>query len=128
MANSIDEDEVKKFKEIVHSWLSIDDDIRQLDKAKKELLKKKKEITEPILEFMASHSIEDCNTGNGKLKYSVTQSKKPINRKYLTDKLSQYLNNNKKAEELSIFLYDNRETEQRVSLRRCFKKSAINNE
>ena len=120
----LDQTEVNKFKDLVHTWLSIDDDIRQLDKAKKELMKKKKELTEPIVEFMSSNSIEDCNTGNGKLKYTITNSKKPINRDYLTNKLSQYLNNTKKAEELSVFLYENRETEQKISLRRCFKKNA----
>jgi len=123
--SSIDENEVNKFKDLVKEWLSFDDDIRQLDKAKKELTKRKKELTDPILDFMAKNSIEDCNTGTGKLKYSVSNSKKPINRQYLTDKLGQYLNNSKKAEEISVFLYDNRETEQRVNLRRCFKKGSV---
>jgi hypothetical protein len=120
--SSLDESEVNEFKELVKKWLSFDDDIRALDKAKKELTKNKKELAEPILAFMAKNSIEDCNTGTGKLKYSVSNSKKPINRQYLTDKLGQYLNNSKKAEEISVFLYDNREVEQKVSLRRCLKK------
>jgi len=128
MTTTLDEEEVKKFKDLVHTWLSIDDDIKQLDKAKKELMKKKKELTEPILEFMSKNSIEDCNTGNGKLKYTISTVKKPINRNYLQTKLTEYLQNNKKAEELSGFLLDNRDIEQKISLRRCIKKNAINNE
>ena len=56
--SSIDENEVNKFKELVKEWLSFDDDIRQLDNAKKELTKRKKELTEPILDFMAKNIVD----------------------------------------------------------------------
>ena len=36
----------------------------------KELNEQKKAITPEIIDFMSKHSIEDCNTNNGKLKYS----------------------------------------------------------
>jgi len=35
------------------------------------------------------------------------------------------MNNSKKAEELTVFLYDNRETEQKVNLRRTFNKNKL---
>lgn len=116
------EHEVEEFKKLVHKWLSIDDDIRQLKKAEKELNEAKKVLTPEILEFMSKNSIEDCNTMNGKLKYCVSQHKKPINRKYLVDKLTTYMNNGKKGEEMAIFLLDNREMEQKVNLRRTFSR------
>jgi len=114
--------EVEEFKKLVHKWLSIDDDIRQLKKAEKELNEAKKALTPEILEFMSKNSIEDCNTVNGKLKYAVSQHKKPINKKYLVDKLTTYMNNTKKGEELTAFLLDNREMEQKVNLRRTFSR------
>ena len=122
MAEQINDFELEEFKKLVHQWLSYDDDLKQLKKAEKEINDAKKALTEPIMAFMAKNNIEDCNTTNGKLKYSVSQVKKPINRQYLMDKISNYMNNSKKAEELTVFLYDNRETEQKVNLRRTFNK------
>jgi len=121
--SQLNEYEVEEFKKLVHKWLSIDDDIRKLKKAEKELNDSKKNLSEMIIEFMAKNSIEDCNTGNGKLKYSVTQHKKPINKQYLIDKLGLYMNNNKKGEEVANYLLESREVEQKVNLRRCIKKN-----
>ncbi len=125
MAEQINDFELEEFKKLVHQWLSYDDDLKQLKKAEKEINDAKKALTEPIMAFMAKNNIEDCNTTNGKLKYSVSQIKKPINRQYLMDKISNYMNNSKKAEELTVFLYDNRETEQKVNLRRTFNKNKL---
>ena len=126
MTAQLNEFEVEEFKKLVHKWISIDDDIRKLKKAEKDLLEEKKNITEPIIAFMAKNSIEDCNTSTGKLKYSVSIHKKPLNKQYLVDKLSTYLNNAKKGEELTVFLLENREVEQKVNLRRCVSKNKIN--
>jgi len=126
MTAQLNEFEVEEFKKLVHKWISIDDDIRKLKKAEKDLLEEKKNITEPIIAFMAKNSIEDCNTSTGKLKYSISIHKKPLNKQYLVDKLSTYLNNTKKGEELTVFLLENREVEQKVNLRRCVSKNKIN--
>jgi len=122
MAEQINDFELEEFKKLVHQWLSYDDDLKQLKKAEKEINDAKKALTEPIMAFMAKNNIEDCNTTNGKLKYSVSQVKKPINRQYLMDKINQYMNNSKKAEELTVYLFDNREKEQKVQLRRTIPK------
>jgi hypothetical protein len=114
--------EVDEFKKLVHKWLTIDDNIRELKKAEKELNEQKKAITPEIIGFMSKHSIEDCNTNNGKLKYSVSIHKKPINREFLVGKLSTYLNNSKKSEEITEYLLGNREIEEKINLRRTFSK------
>jgi hypothetical protein len=119
---SIPTEEIEEFKKLVHKWLEFDDNIKKLKDAEKKLNESKKELTEPIMEFMSKNNIEDCNTTNGKLKYSITQVKKPINRQYLTDKLANYFNNSKKSDEVTSFLFDNREVEQKVNLRRTFMK------
>jgi hypothetical protein len=99
--------EVDEFKKLVHKWLTIDDNIRELKKAEKELNEQKKAITPEIIEFMSKHSIEDCNTNN---------------REFLVCKLSTYLNNSKKSEEITEYLLGNREIEEKINLRRTFSK------
>ncbi len=125
MTTQINDFELDEFKKLVHQWLSYDDDLKRLKKAEKEINEAKKALNEPIMAFMSKNNIEDCNTTNGKLKYAVTQVKKPINRQYLMDKINQYMNNSKKAEELTVYLFDNRETEQKVQLRRTITKKNI---
>ena len=116
--------EVEEFKKLVHKWLSIDDDIRKLQAAGKELRKQKEELTPEIMEFMSSHNIEDCNTTNGKLKYKTSLQKKPMNRQFIVEKLGAVLNNKGRGEELTQYLFDNREVETKMSLRRTFSKKS----
>jgi hypothetical protein len=71
---------------------------------------------------MSKNNIEDCNTSSGKLKYVVSEVKKPINRQYLIDKLAIFFKNTQKSEEITSFLFDSRETEQKVNLRRSIIK------
>jgi len=125
MAEQLNDYELDEFKKLVHQWLSYDDDLKQLKKAEKEILEAKKALNDPIMAFMSKNNIEDCNTANGKLKYTVTQIKKPLNRQYLIEKISSFMNNSKRAEELTVFLYDNRETAQKVNLRRTVDRKRL---
>ena len=122
MEQQISNNDIEGFKILVHEWLSIDDKIKQLKEAEKKLNEDKKKLNEPILEFMSKNNIEDCNTSSGKLKYVVSDVKKPINRQYLIDKLAVFFKNTQKSEEITAFLFDSRETEQKVNLRRSIIK------
>lgn len=117
-----DDFEVQEFKKVVQQWLSLDDDIRKLKQAEKEINDAKKALTPAILEFMAKNQIEDCGSSNGKLKYSVSIYKKPLSKEYLINKLGTFLNNQKKGEELTGYLLENREVEQKINLRRVISK------
>jgi len=125
MDDQIADYELNEFRNVVDKWLSIDDDIRRLERASRELKVKKKELNKPVTDFMNKYKIDDCNTGNGKLKCTTKQVKKPLTKKYLTDQLCAYLRNQRKGEELSKAIYENRETEERVQLRRTVKKSGV---
>jgi hypothetical protein len=122
MEQQISNDDIEGFKILVHDWLSIDDKIKQLKEAEKKLNEEKKKLNEPIMEFMSKNNIEDCNTSSGKLKYVISEVKKPINRQYLIDKLAVFFKNTQKSEEITSFLFENRETEQKVNLRRSIIK------
>jgi hypothetical protein len=99
------------FKTSVMSWLEIDVKIEEYKKKIKELRNQKtKEIEPEIMNFMKTYNISDLNTQNGRLKYSERNIKKPINKKSLMENLILYYNNNEdKAEEVTNFIYDNRE-------------------
>ena len=103
MEQQISSDDIEGFKVLVHEWLSIDDKIKQLKDAEKKLNEEKKKLNEPIMEFMSKNNIEDCNTSTGKLKYVVSEVKKPINRQYLIDKLAVFFKNTQKKRRNNVF-------------------------
>lgn len=107
----------------VKEYLSIDDQITALNKAVKERREKKKKLSQEILGLMKQFEINNMNTSNGKLIYSVTKTKEPLTRKSLVRTLNIYFNDNsEKANELSKFVMDNRKKIERVQLRRRINK------
>ena len=117
------------FKSSVVSWLSIDEDIAELQSKIKVLKdKKKKEVEPEIMDFMKTYNISDLNTQNGRLKYSEKNVKKGLNKKSIMENLILYYNNNEdKAEEVTNFIYDNREekTTQKITKLKA-KKMPLN--
>lgn len=104
--------EIKEhFKTSVKTWLDIDIKIEEYKNKIKALRHTKNKDIEPeIMKFMKTYNISDLNTQNGRLKYSERNIKKPINKKNLMENLILYYNNNEeKAEEVTNFIYDNRE-------------------
>ena len=63
------------------------------------------------------------NTSNGKLVYSVTKTKEPLNRKSLTRTLNIYFGSSDKANELSKFVMENRKQIEKVQLKRKIFKT-----
>jgi len=114
--------DLENFKDTVRGYLKIDDDIKKVENVLKELRKKKKDMEKPILDFMGKYEIEDCNTGDGKLHYQVTNVFKPINRDNIKKQLGEFFKNSKLGEECTNYIYENREKEQKVQLKRVFKK------
>jgi hypothetical protein len=117
------------FKSSVVSWLSIDEEIVELQSKIKVLKdKKKKEVEPEIMDFMKTYNISDLNTQNGRLKYSEKNVKKGLNKKSIMENLILYYNNNEdKAEEVTNFIYDNREekTTQKITKLKA-KKMPLN--
>ena len=117
------------FKSSVVSWLSIDEEIAELQSKIKVLKdKKKKEVEPEIMNFMKTYNISDLNTQNGRLKYSEKNVKKGLNKKSIMENLILYYNNNEdKAEEVTNFIYDNREekTTQKITKLKA-KKMPLN--
>ena len=115
-------DHLNIFKERVKKYLNTDDDIRKLEKVVREKKMEKKKLSQNILQFMNDYNIEDMTTGCGKLKRSVSYTKKPLNKETLKKKLGEYFKNYEKGEEIANYVIDKRDKEERVRLKRFTKK------
>ena len=107
----------------VKEYLSLDDQIKALNKASKERRDRKKKLSESILSLMKQFEINNMNTSNGKLVYSVTKTKEPLNRKSLTRTLNIYFGSSDKANELSKFVMENRKQIEKFKLKRKIFKT-----
>lgn len=119
---TIDSNELYMFKEKVKEWIEIDNQIRKLKTYIKEKKKQLDELNQDILDFMGKHKIEDLNTNTGKLKYYVSTTKTPINKKTLESRLCDYFQNSEQGKNVTSFIYDKRDIKTSVKLKRTFKK------
>ena len=106
--------------------VEIDDQIKALNKAISDRRKTKKKLSEEILSTMKNFEIDNMNTKNGRLIYSVRKTTKPLNKKNLISGLNIYFKDEDKSSEVSKVVLDNRESVEKISLRRTVNKNFIN--
>lgn len=101
-------------------WIQIDNEMRVLQEQVKKYRDQKKNITSELVNVMRDNEIDCFDINDGKLIYSRSKVKKPINKKNLLSSLSLYFRDDKKAQELSAFILDQREEKINESIRRKF--------
>ena len=111
-----------KLKKEVKDYLELDDQIKAINKALKERRDRKKLLSESILENMKKFQIDFMNTKNGKLTYSESKRKEPLNKKNLITGLNNYFNNEEETKRVSKVVLDSRKDVVKVSLRRTINK------
>ena len=103
----------------IRDWIQVDNEMRNLQEKLKKLRKSKKDITGSLVDVMKNNEIDCFDINDGKLIYSKTRVKKPINKDYLNKTLAMFFENDKeKATQLSKFLLEQREEKITESIRR----------
>ena len=109
--------------ENVKTWLSIDDQIRALQKEIRDRRKLKKEVTESLVGIMKTQDIDALNVPDGQLIYNKTKTKAPLSKKHLLISLSQYFKNDQRlVEELSKYIMESRQEKEKENIKRKIKK------
>jgi hypothetical protein len=103
----------------VRSWITIDNEIRTLQKEQKLRREKKKAITDHLIEFMKTNEIDCFEVNDGNLSYVKRSIKKPINKKNLLEILAKYFDGDLlKANNINDFIMENREEYVKESIER----------
>lgn len=120
------------FKDNIKEWISIDNNIMNIEdeieplKVKKNKLQKiKKEKENTILEYMKTNNItnNDIVLNDGKLKYYNSKSTEPISKKLVTEKINEYFKNNKlEGDKLLDYIFNNRDKKIIPVLKRVIQK------
>lgn len=109
---------------VVKNWISLDDQIKNLQKRIREIKSEKKQATGTLVETMKNNEIDCFELGAGnKLMYTKNKSKKPLSKKHLLESLSKYFQGNtEQAAQLSKFIMNSREETIRENIRRKIPK------
>ena len=107
----------------VKGWLTIDEEIKELQKTIREKRKDKKIFTENLVNIMKENEIDCFDITDGKLLYTKNKVKQSLSKKHLLNALSVYFKNDgNKAKDIANFILESRETKIRENIRHKVKK------
>jgi hypothetical protein len=109
----------EKLTQNVKNWLQMDKEIKVLQKELKERKKKKNDYTAALLTIMKTNEIDCLDINEGKIIYTQSNVKKPINKQHLEECLIKYFekNPNIPTDEVVQFILENRATNVKESIR-----------
>jgi hypothetical protein len=109
----------EKLAQNIKSWLQIDKEILVLQKELKERKKKKNDITQALVQIMKSNEIDCFDISEGKILYTQSNVKKPINKQHLVECLNKYFETNPDmpTDDIVKYILENRPTNVKEGIR-----------
>ena len=95
--------------EKIKKWLDTESKINNIQKDLKELRKLKKNLSTDLSLIMKTKQLECIDVAHGQIIYTQKETKKGINKKYLSDILGKYYKDDDHAREICTFILENRE-------------------
>ena len=94
---------------IIKTWINKDNEIKNLQTQLRNKKKETKLLTDNLIEIMKTNELNCIDIKNGKLIHKTSRTKKPINKQSLMNILNNYFNDNEKANQMSNYIFENRE-------------------
>jgi hypothetical protein len=116
---------VSKEEMITHikKWMQYDNDIKQLQTELKTKKESRRQHTEQLVNIMKSNEIDCFDVNNGKLLFSRTKVKTPLNKSQMVQALMEYFNNDEpRVRELEDRLMSARKEKITETIRRKINK------
>ena len=103
----------------IKKWVQLDKEMKMLQKELKERKKKKNEVTDVLVEIMKKNEIDCVDISDGKIMYTQSNIKSPINKKHLLDSLDKYFADNESVptDEIVQFILENRTISLKENIR-----------
>ena len=107
----------------VRDWITIDNEIKSLQKLIKQKRKEKKNLTEDLVTVMKTNDIQCFDISDGKLMYTQNKVKAPLSKKHLIKSLTEWFKNDpQQINGLSKHILDTRAEKIRENIKRKIKK------
>lgn len=109
--------------ENVRGWITIDNDIKKLQKVIKEKRKEKKAFTSNLVEVMKSNDIQCFDISDGKLMYTQNKVKSALSKKHLIKSLTEWFKDDPtQIGNLTKHILNSREEKIKENIKRKNKK------
>lgn len=103
----------------IKEWISIDNELKELQKASKERRERKKELTNSLVNVMKENEIDCFDVNDGKLIYTKNKVKTSLSKKNLLLALQSYYKDDpNEGKQVTEFLLASREEKIKESIRR----------
>lgn len=102
----------------VKEWISIDNEIKTLQKEIKVRRERKKALTDQLVNVLKENEIDGWDTRDGKLEYCTTKVKSTINKDHLMKSLEHLLKDSEQAKVMTQYILDSREIKQKEGIKR----------
>jgi len=107
-----------QFKQMVISWVEIDDQIRSINAKMKDLKTEKKEYEEKILDYLGSINENVIEITDGKLRRNVSKTKAALKQETIQTALVECVKDVEKASQMTHFILSKRPVVERINLKR----------
>jgi hypothetical protein len=83
------------FEQQIQQWVSVDNQLKQLNEKTKELREKRNSLEENITKYASTNNLSNATIkiGDGKLKFTNTRVPEPLTFKYLEKTLGEVIKN-----------------------------------
>ena len=109
---------IDDLKEMIVNWLSLDDKIKEISVAVKDLNNEKKQFESYILDYMTKLNKPAIDTTSGKLIKEEKKSYKGLKEDMVANALTEITGDKVKAAEFTKYIYDKRPEVDNIKLKR----------
>ncbi len=117
-SNDVQMKVTKTFRNNVLEWIKIDDNIKSIRSAVKELTTEKKEYEEKILSYLTEVEEESVAIKDGILSKNVSKTKAPLKKETIYNSLVELVGDANKATTMTEHIINSRPDVQRTNLKR----------
>jgi len=117
-SNEIQPIDENMFKEMVLTWLKLDDKIKAISEEVKELKNEKKQFEDQIIQVMTNKNEDIINFSTGKLKKNVLQSKGALKEDIIQEAITELTKDVDKAYSMTQYIIQKRPISEKISLKR----------
>tara|TARA_B100001248_G_C27289432_1_gene411716 strand:+ start:384 stop:794 length:411 start_codon:yes stop_codon:yes gene_type:complete len=107
-----------EFKDLVVTWVEIDDNIRKLNAQLKEFKDEKKQYEQAVLEYLEKIGENVIEISDGKLRRNVSKTKGALKHEIIQSALTDCTNDPEKAFQMTNYIMNKRPIVERVNLKR----------
>jgi Family of unknown function (DUF5760) len=112
------------FENQIQQWVSLDNQLKQINEKTKELREKRNKLEENILQHASTNNLSNSviNISDSRLKFAQTKVQEPITLKYLEKTLSEVIKNESQVKLIMDHIRQRRESKLVPEIKRFYNK------